>query len=435
MTEPATPDSSVHAVNRRPWWRLHFSTWLVLVLVIVFLVLLMVPGVEDPEVAPRLSFYESPWSVTSQITYAHGWPWCFLERKADSPDPPQSWILPGFWGHVPWRDASSWALTTGTCNLRPWALVGDAAVAVAILLAVGGGWEWRRRRRHRVWQFSLRELLILTLLVGLGLGWWRSQVVQNDRERARCEELDEKDCLFSAGTQWCYRGPAWLGRLVGQEKLAFCRRVTEVTLASIGQSDDLLGKLRLLDESIDAFPCLWKITFYQGFPRPGDPLRPLPPDYELPTGFGQIESLNLDCESAPVVPFLACFNSVRSAKLSTPTAAALAQLAELPGVEELELPCDAATEENSRILARFPRLRRLTLQGVHIRDEDMAHLRRMTNLQELSLSAFEIDQSGLCHLHNLPHLRKITITFGGIEPEDIVKLKEALPDCEVIQEP
>ena len=62
-----------------------------------------------------------------------------------------------------------------------WALALDALVALAILFIVAAALQWRRRRR-RIWQFSLAELLGLTLLFVLAQGVYMMRHVEPEDE-------------------------------------------------------------------------------------------------------------------------------------------------------------------------------------------------------------------------------------------------------------
>ena len=66
---------------RRPWYRLHLSTWVVLFLTIVILILLIVPG-KFEIIRIRRGFLQYSASEGNQPNYFyhHGWPWNYLER-------------------------------------------------------------------------------------------------------------------------------------------------------------------------------------------------------------------------------------------------------------------------------------------------------------------------------------------------------------------
>ena len=67
QTAISTPTSP-----RRPWYRLHFSTWVVLLLGAIVATLLVVPG--------ELSWYPSEHSLIAERPVVHGWPLAYLRR-------------------------------------------------------------------------------------------------------------------------------------------------------------------------------------------------------------------------------------------------------------------------------------------------------------------------------------------------------------------
>lgn len=178
---------------KRSWWRLHLSTWIVLLLLAVALTLIIVPG--EP----------------SGAAIQHGWPWVFLEQE-------KSIVYnAGAFGRAPWRSLDNWNPFWPWRDHNTLNLVLDLGVALVLLLAGGLMFECWRRRRHRVWQFSLRELFIATTLVAIACSWvaWRYHQWQRENDFQRLLGT----LRFEARSRMYYKGPVWLAKLAGTNNL------------------------------------------------------------------------------------------------------------------------------------------------------------------------------------------------------------------------
>jgi hypothetical protein len=124
----------------------------------------------------------------------------------------------------PWLCGAGWRFRRHASAVDWRGALLDLAAIAGLLAVFGAAIEWRRRRRHRVWQFTLSELLLLTLLVAVVLGWWSAHV-----ERRRFE------APFTGGTAYSpricttgYVGPAWLAKLAGRRRLEPLFAITTV---------------------------------------------------------------------------------------------------------------------------------------------------------------------------------------------------------------
>src|SRR5688572_14010864 len=156
---------------KRPWYRLHRSTWTVLVLATAVLVLLIAPG----ELSDDWGFFPSK--------LRHGWPWIYLSRRTELPGykkgaPP--WLIAGGWS---WSVEPKLRSETNPSFSLPmlWA---DLAVAGGILFLSAAAFEIWRRRRERLLQIHLSDIAAATLMLGLLLGWWH----QYYRRHAQAEQ-------------------------------------------------------------------------------------------------------------------------------------------------------------------------------------------------------------------------------------------------------
>lgn len=198
---------------KRPWWRLHFSTWCLVLLTVAVLAVLNVPGrLPETFIGPN----------RSGIT--HGWPWTMMQRNVPPPTTDQnlsaflwSWSIEPpsdmFFGIV-CMDPLSDAVTINRVYY-PAALAGNAAVAGAILAAVIFLAERRRRRRRSFWQITLAEGLVACAILASGLAWLGWEVKNTERQRAAVAAIDAENGTPSVDVSWKSRLPDWWEELQG----------------------------------------------------------------------------------------------------------------------------------------------------------------------------------------------------------------------------
>ena len=201
---------------RRPWYRLHLSTWLLLPLGLVVAALALLPGEVKPgrselRFAGFWSPSSSPFTTTTghdNDEIVHGWSFPFLWRAPQNPP---------LWADDPASagGAFPWKFTDSVRSFRVSALVADVALVGAglvVLLAVA---EWRRRRRRRAMQFSLRGLLLFAALAAVALGWWGHErtISRDAQEHLRAME-GATDLVLAP------RLPLWMRTIAGDELLS-----------------------------------------------------------------------------------------------------------------------------------------------------------------------------------------------------------------------
>jgi hypothetical protein len=365
MSAESPPAETVE--NRRPWYRLHVSTLLVLLLAAGLLVLTVVPGdFED------MVFFDSGAFFADQGRVEHGWPGVYLRRVTVYPSsgPPRPEL------GIPWLAEEAWELSGEQCEFWPATLALDVAAALAILAALGTAVEWRRRRHHRAWQFSLGEILLLTLFIAGALGWWQYNRLCLQRERELGSIAYPEFAIVAEG-QFDYRGPIWLRRLAGAGNLTAFHRVTGLYLGCAALEDD---NLRHHVQRIRALTCLESLW---------------------------IDSLHVTNDG-------------------------LAHVAQLPQLRELSLSTPLVTNAGLTHLQALPRLEGLYLQGTAVTDDGMKHLSGLTNLRWLSLKGTAVSESGLTHISKLKSLEFVVLPVG-VSDESIRRLEAQLPECEIVQ--
>ena len=209
--------------RRRPWYRLHLSTYFVLLIPLSALVLVGVPGY-TLDFAPWIG---SSWGEAGMLVRTeHGWPLVHLDRVVAPGWPEErlrsrkteasfrwasaiSVLDDGAARGLAWGNAANWKQTGDVVVMHKAALAINLLVAVAICAAIAAPYEWWRRRRF---QYSLRGLLVLFVVAAAVFGWGRWQANERKREAAVIEQLSKLHCDVGAniGDRSGWRG-WWVG--------------------------------------------------------------------------------------------------------------------------------------------------------------------------------------------------------------------------------
>jgi hypothetical protein len=232
--------------RKRPWYRLHLSTYVVLLVPLGVLAIVAIPGYPD-------SLIMNSSLGGSVIFHEHGWPLVHLDRmvllsSAGWPVDPQlltekfpssssfRWATPTDTEMVDsppgleWLGLSHWKQTGVKVAVHKAALAVNLLMAVTICAVIAGPYEWWRRRRFR---YSLRTLLLLFVPAAAVLGWGRWQANQHDREQAVIEQLEKLGCEVTER----YCGPVWLARLVGEVHLSILHCADTIDGPSMKNAD------------------------------------------------------------------------------------------------------------------------------------------------------------------------------------------------------
>jgi len=365
MSGPANAAEPVE--KRRPWYRLHISTLLVLIVAASVLVLVVVPGdFED------MVFLNTGAFFTEQGSVEHGWPGVYLRRVTgyQSSGPPRPEL------GIPWLTKEAWEFSGEEREFRPATLAMDVAAAVAILAALGAAVEWRRRRHHRAWQFSLGEVLLLTLFVAGVLGWWQYNRRCFQREKELMAISRAEYDVRGDGQMKC-RGPVWLRKLAGAGNLKAFHRVTEVSLRDAQCSDEQISQ-----------------------------------------SFQEIRSL------------LACPESLhlRSKYL---TDAGLAHLAEFPHLRSLTIDSRRVTDAGLEHVAGLHGLEELRLLGCRITDQGLKPLSQLKDLRSLTFVVTDLDGSGLVYLAELKKLESLVLINTPVSDKSVEEFRAHMPECRI----
>jgi len=398
-------------------FKLHLSTWGVVLFVGAGLVLIIVPG-ELVSAGGGIGHSSLGGTIGGGWEdYEHGWPRVHLRRTvgfADWPsfsqDEPIPWTRKNSWSHQ--GDDEEWDLGAIAVNML---------AASVVLVLVGGPFEIWMRRRLQVRHFRRLEWAAIGLVVLAVLCWAGFHVKTYGQERDAAAKLGE----FS-GFDWSYRGPIWLKKLVGHRAVHMLDVVVGVDLV-----DDLT------DEGI------------------GRVVRRL-------KSLSSLERVNIESEKATdhCVTHLAELTQIRSLQLSYCQISdeGLRQISRMKNLRELTLIDPKITDEGlvhlrglqlltslsiggSEItgsglarLAELPHLSELELWSIPIGDDVFEHLRDVTSLRDLRLEEVRLSDKSIDGIVQLKHLRTLEILSSydpGISRRGVERLKRALPSVEI----
>jgi hypothetical protein len=384
---------------RRPWHRLHLSTWLVLIFTLGILILLIVPGEIPGDSSGQFLPYNPIPQISAPFIFQHGWPWAYLEQGVADPD----FSIP-IWGEVenfdypPWFYVCGWSLTGEDTNFSPIILLLDIIFAASILFLVAISFEWRRRRIVRIWQFTLRELLLVMILLAVLLSWWRTNHVRLQKEKEILHFSEQ--VLYNSF--WEYRGPDFLEKLLGKEFLSDLYTITNFSLSNKINNHISIPKL---DSSISSSLPYIKLLVAEETTHA---------DIEDISNLRHLESLVL-------------VNTIV-------TEADLSLISRISSLERVFLSKTPITSKGILSLQSLPRLEELFLDDAEIGDESARALASLDNLQYLYIRESQISDNSVSCLANLTRLKELHIQKTDITPKGCGRLQMLLPRCKVIYE-
>lgn len=285
-----------------------------------------------------------------------------------------------------------------------WLLGALIVTAVLLLVMFAGTLRWFIAHRF---QFSLRALLLLTLVVGAGLGF-----LERTRKQRRAADI-----LTSLGATVSYA------------------------------DEDKPGLRTLIGREYFQTP----LALFSG---PG--LRGA--DLKHAESFGDLQLLMatsrniVDDDLVHLTP-LAQLNTLHLVGAQV-RGHGLAHVGRLPNLLSLDLARSAVTNDSltylrfgrirwlnlnytrigDRGLARLstmPNLAHLFIDGTRITDRGLAHLAQIPTLEKITLVGTSVSDAGLAHLDNLKSLRSLHLQGTAVTDAGIAQLKQALPHCEI----
>lgn len=400
----------------RRWYRLHVSTYVVLLFAAATLVMANVPG-------NRREFHYFVFvrrNLFREKDCLHGWPLTYLRRTA---------------GRLGTAETSIWRLSERVTQFRPLALACDALIALAILVAVATAYEWWRRRRESLWRFSLRELIVVLTAFALLFAILYRQDRQRLVEQQVVAQLQKNHPFqFGPGT-WEQCGPDWIWEIVPAERFPMFRRLIELGPNPTGGGGFLPRRVRGQPPEAFEAPRDWLVGDGQLKPLSRlTRLKRLNLDYSADAteivwlaGLRNLTHLSLACD--PVddahMKYLAGLTRLEYLGLGMTriTDAGLEQLSGMSRLESLDLGSTRITDAGLVYLEGMTRLKVLDLTNTATGDAGLSHLRGLTNLEESRLWGTDVTDAGLVYVKGLRNLRELDLSHTLITDAGLMHLE------------
>jgi Leucine-rich repeat (LRR) protein len=367
-----------------PWYRLHTSSWIVLLSSVAALSVWCASPLLKVEAGDQ--FY----------IWRHGWPAVFLTRTA--------------------VNDTLWHFTAFVQSFRPWTLVLDLAALIAMSAVIGFSFEWRRRRRPRLFSAGLKEFFVLAAIAAATLGYWFQLRAKHREATAIIESLGGSSILVGVDQIL----PAWLRSWKNGQAL----RVGDAPAwIRLGEFDD---------PAVD-FKALSKLTTVRILSVEGQTHLAIDAHAEFLRKMDQLEVLylaNSDLSDKGAANLASLTRLKRLALNFQITDAGLAHLSRLTQLQSLSIKpsqrnavrgrarlqiTDAGLAHLSgltqlQFLSMMPSPGRANREHAHITDAGLMHLAGLTRLKTLELGAARLTQAGTEHLAGMQQLERLTLS-------------------------
>ena len=254
------------------------------------------------------------------------------------------------------------------------------------------------RGKRRWFQFSLRTLLIFTVIIAVGAGWLGKRIEQKRKDRETVAAIVK----LGGTVAYDYQtddlraeppGPSWLQEVLGENFFSnvdgvWLRNATDVD-AGVAHLKGLT-QLRVLN--------LWKtkasdITLIH--------LKDVP----------QLQELNLDETNV--------------------TDGGLLNLRGLTQLQGLSLGRTHVSDTGLAFLKGLTQLRLLIIDNTTIGDAGLENLKGLTQLHTLILIHTQVSDGGLENLKALPQLQELDLSFTNVTDAGVKELQKSLPNCTI----
>jgi Leucine-rich repeat (LRR) protein len=250
-------------------------------------------------------------------------------------------------------------------------------------------------RRRRKFQFSLRTLLIFTVVCAIAAGRLGKRIEQKRHEHEAVNEV------LKSGGSVAYdfvsgepSGPAWLRSILGEN---FFNEVVQLKLSGYEVTDQVCGNIK---------------------------------------EFAQLENLRLSDSSitdAGLANFygLTHLRQLELVRIDV-TASCVENLKRLADLQILNLE---GSHLNGTALANLQGLSQLTevqLDRVLLFDDGLWSVRPLSQLTSLSLQDTQLTDAGLNKLKALTQLRNLDLTTNRVSDAGVADLQRALPQCKIV---
>lgn len=267
-------------------------------------------------------------------------------------------------------------------------LIAVAVFGVALLFLLL--WFIAASLLRRRFQYGIRFLLTLTIIVAILGSWFAVKIEQAKRQKEAVESLGKLPGEVRYEDDYDGLARTWLQKWFGKDFSS------DVTVAYLYRFEVTDSNLELLD-GMDQL-------------RELDVIGPGITDAGLKT-IGRLTHLrNLYCLRTPI------------------TDAGLKHLERLSDLEEFVTSETQITDAGLETIGRFSGLSKLALGSSQITDDGLKHLATLTKLQSLSIESPRVTDAGLTHLEGLTTIRCLILTKTKVTDKGIADLKKVLPN-------
>ena len=306
----------------------------------------------------------------------------------------------------------------------------------------------RPKRKRRWFQFSLRSLMVLMILVGIGMTWLVAIKHRAERQKAAVETIVkgggsvDYDYQFRTLPSGVVRyiddatppGPTWLRSLLGDDfftNVVSARIVNRTGLDQLAQLPQIqrleLDGATITDLNLDQLKelklealCLQDT----GITDSG---------LDTITGLKRLKLLELRKNKITDdgLGRLAGLTQLEELDLSETnvTDAGLKRLLCLTQLVDLKLENTQITGVGLQVLGDMPQLHILRLNYSRLTDATATSLSRLSQLRTLELNGTQFTDAGLASLSGLNNLRMLGVMGTQVTDEGIAKLWQTLPHC------
>lgn len=307
----------------------------------------------------------------------------------------------------------------------------------------------KNTRRRRWFQFSLRSLLIFTMICAVACGWLGSRIEKKRKEREAVEAIIK----LRGNAYYDYEldrgnpnhdppGPEWLRKLLGENlfsdvSVVLLRNVAKPRIECVEPLTQLhmlrLDGSNVTDADLARLEGLINLDYLElsGTKVTDDGLEHL-------TGLSKLQELRLNETAVSDIGLIRLKRLTQLRELSLcatkVTDNGLMHLKGMTNLKGLLLMDMKITDAGLANLESLTQLEWLWLARTDITDAGLEHLKGMTQLQELVLHGTNITDAGLESLKGLAQLQTLNLGKTHVTGAGVANLQKALPKCNILTE-